>query len=189
MVVSLVLQKLGGGVTGRVAEIELVSQKPDGGVTGVAEIVLVLQKPGSRVTGVAEIGLALQKPDGGVTGVAEIVLMLQKPGDSVAEPDVAAAHLLLAVRHQAGHVVGDGGAASQPEGQRLEGAHHPALLRPHTALHRQTQTRCVFSLAQVVFCFGGGGWGVGGVVLFCWVFCLFACCCCFVVVELLAPGG
>ena len=101
----------------------------------------------------------LQKPGGGVTGVAEIVLMLQKPGDSVAEPDVAAAHLLLAVRHQAGHVVGDGGAASQPEGQRLEGAHHPALLRPHTALHRQTQTRCVFSLAQVVFCFGGGGGG------------------------------
>ena len=107
----------------------------------------------------------LQKPGGGVTGVAEIVLMLQKPGDSVAEPDVAAAHLLLAVRHQAGHVVGDGGAASQPEGQRLEGAHHPALLRPHTALHRQTQTRCVFSLAQVVFCFGGRGGG-----LFCFLF-------------------
>ena len=93
----------------------------------------------------------LQKPGGGVTGVAEIVLMLQKPGDSVAEPDVAAAHLLLAVRHQAGHVVGDGGAASQPEGQRLEGAQHPALLRPHTALHRQTQTRCVFSLAPVSY--------------------------------------
>ena len=126
----------------------------------------------------------LQKLGADVTGVAEIVLMLQKPGDGVAEPDVAAAHLLLAVRHQAGHVVGDGGATSQPEGQRLEGAQHPALLRSHTALHRQTQTRCVFSLAQVDFCFGGEG---GGWWWFCFV--LFFVCYCFVVVELLAPGG